>query len=403
MTRLVRRVVKAVAARLSAGYTSRAKDLLTVFALVSALVAAVLLGTLFEARFGRGHVYADFADTVSRGFARGGVDEAQLMHGCFTGMVESLGDPYSEFMAPAKARDNSVRSSGEEPFTGIRVGLDAGRPVVIGVADSSPADEAGLKEGDLLVTASGEPVPPEERAAAALVVGPAGVPIVLVVERPGEGTREVTVTPRLVPSNPIRLEFVSWEGERFAHLFVPVFSGRTGKDFPGVVDRLLAMKPDGVVLDLRGNPGGTLESARVVAGAWVGQKTVYVLRDASGNSSVYGGVGDARLASYRTVVLVDGDSASAAEVVAGALQDHKLARVVGGRTFGKGVAQSFVAMEGGFVLKLTTALWFTPNGNSIDGVGITPDEEVEPGCFLGFGSVKDRQLGHAFVWLATGE
>jgi carboxyl-terminal processing protease len=302
------------------------------------------------------------------------------------GMLKSL-DPYSEFFSAEEYKKFNEAVTGS--FVGIGAGLekndDASLPGISFVIPGSPAAQAGLKAGDRVKEVDG--------TSAALLTTDE-----LVSKIRGQAGTSVTLTiVRTDPASPTPLEFkvtVQRAPVESVNILAKMLPGQTGYVYYGefrphstdalldAIDKLKAQGAKSLILDLRMNPGGALDDAGEIAGAFLRKgQAIVTLRDRDGNEAKGVAGEDGRFADLPLKVLVDGGSASASEIFAGAMQDHKRAVIYGERTFGKGVGQSVIPVEDGSVLKLTTFHWFTPDGHSIQkdasGVGgITPDIQI---------------------------
>ncbi|MEK7518864.1 MAG: S41 family peptidase [Patescibacteria group bacterium] len=302
------------------------------------------------------------------------VDNAKLFYGAVSGLVRSLGDPYSTFFTPeaATAFKNDLDLSIEG--IGAEIGYKEKRPAIIAPLPSSPAEKIGLKAGDFLLTV-------DERDVTALTIdeivgyirGKAGTKVTITVVRTA---KELSFT---VQRERITIASVTTRRlkDNIALVQVVSFNEETLPKFDTIVRGLLLDKPKGIILDLRNNPGGLLDVSVDLTGEFIGKQVVVKERDAAGKERSDSADRDARLPLTPLVVLVNGGSASASEIVAGALQDSKRATIVGTKTFGKGSVQTLEPLPDGSQLKLTIAKWFTPLGRTIDGSGITPDVVVE--------------------------
>jgi carboxyl-terminal processing protease len=300
------------------------------------------------------------------------VSERDLIRAAIRGMLELLDDPYAAYLDPTAAQEARDLATGS--FVGIGVWL---RPAEDGlevgsVLGGSPARDAGIVPGDLLVAADGHPLRGlSAEEAGRFIRGPEGTTVALVV-RSGDQEREVEVARERMAFDDVQ-----------ARLAAPVVAhARVLQIGEGVADRLrrrleelLAQGAQAVILDLRGNPGGLAEEAAEVAGLFVEDGPVARFRDGDGELPA---TGDA-LAPLPLAVLVDGSTASAAELVAGAVQDHGRGVIVGTQTFGKGAVLAVSDLAEGAAVQFTTAEFLTPDGHVIEGRGIVPDVPVLPG------------------------
>ncbi|PIT86684.1 MAG: S41 family peptidase [Candidatus Magasanikbacteria bacterium CG10_big_fil_rev_8_21_14_0_10_43_6] len=320
-------------------------------------------------------------DMVKEQYVDQPVDDVDLFYAATAGLVDGLGDPYSVYFPPTEAKAFADDLSGEFEGIGAEIGIRDGLLTVIAPLPTSPAEQSGIRAGDIVFAIDGtEAFDMSVEEAVRLIRGPGGTSVVLTVRHLGsEVAEDITIT-RATISVPT----ISWDiyDGNIGYVQVSYFNEETLSEFDDAVQEILRKGPSGVVLDLRGNPGGFLDTSVRIASEWIESGAIVRERFQSGETSEYTSVGKHRLVSMPTVVLVDAGSASASEIVAGALQDYDAATIVGVQTFGKGSVQNFEILPDGSALKLTIAKWQTPDGREIDGEGITPDtivEEVLPG------------------------
>lgn len=302
------------------------------------------------------------------------VSRDKLERAAITGMLNVLDDPWSRYYAPPDYR--SYRSALAGQYSGVGVWLEQrrGQVVVSEVQPGSPASKAGVRQGDRLVRVAGRPVDTAVRDAVGWLRGRSGTSVAVTVARDGD-FRDLVIA-----RQPIRTSAVTVEHLEDGVLLVDVgeFTRGVGRR---VRQAVMAGSPDpraGVVLDLRGNPGGLLSEAVETASVFLDGGTVVSYERRGHGRRVLRAVGQGDTATP-LVVLVDGGSASAAEVVAGALQDRNRAVIVGARTVGKAMVQQAYPLDDGSALKLTVGRYYTPDGRSIGRRGITPDVYVAPG------------------------
>ena len=303
----------------------------------------------------------------------GTLDAGKLTDGAARGMVTAAGDKYTVFMDKDEAEQFNKDLRGEISGIGCEIGVRGDRATVLRVLDDSPAEAAGVRPGDVFVSVNGESVDAmDATTVASKVRGEKDTTVKLTMQR-GEEQKEFTITRAQVTDASVRW---SIDGD-IGTITMSRFDDDTGKLANQAAAEFKARSVKGVILDLRGNGGGYLNAAVDVAGIWLDNKVVVTEKS---NGKVTGtektGSG-APLAGVKTVVLVNGASASASEIVAGALQDHKAAILVGEKTFGKGTVQKVVNLLDGRLLKVTIARWYTPNGKNITKEGISPDKKVE--------------------------
>lgn len=303
------------------------------------------------------------------------VDTEALAQGAVRGMVEALGDPYTSYL-DTEAYQLSLRSL-EGSFEGIGAYVtikDEQLMIIAPIADS-PADRAGIRAGDIILEVDGQSTTGMNLAEAVLLVqGPEGTRVDLLVLHEGETEPELISIIRAV----IEVPSVEFEmREEIAYIIISHFSERTTGELLPVMEAIVQQGAEGIVLDLRSNPGGLLDTVVDVAGFFLEEGVVVDVVDNKGNHDVYrvevGGI----TTDLPLVVLVDEYSASASELLAGALQDYERATIAGARTFGKGSVNILRRLGDGSGLYITNARWFTPNGRLIEGEGIYPDYELE--------------------------
>lgn len=303
------------------------------------------------------------------------VSDKDLYYGALKGLVSGLHDPYSVYFDPDEAR--KFNEDLNESFVGIgaQIGIKGERLTVVAPLDDSPAQKAGLLPGDWIVSIDKlETLGMSVEEAVSKIRGEAGTEVVLQISRKGlDLLKEIKII-----RQKITVDSVKWKIEDGDLMVISIstFNGDTASLFTSAIQEALSKNVKGIVLDLRSNPGGLLTSAVDVASAWVGYEPI-VSEKGQSASNVINGVTAPRLHGIPTVVLVDGGSASASEIVAGALQDYGYAKLIGTTTFGKGSVQDYQELPDGSAIKVTTAEWFTPKGKNINKTGIEPDIKVE--------------------------
>lgn len=342
----------------------------------STLIAPVALPPVLPPDDAR--VLAEILERVKREYVEP-VSDRQLMDNAVRGMLAEL-DPHSQFLNAREYEEIRINTSGTYTGVGLELQPDDGRVGVVTPIEGTPAYRAGIKPGDAILTIDGNPVDHSNVSEAILRMrGPAGSHVLLTVAREGHAEPLAFNLQRsAVDVHSVRARML--EGG-YGYVRISQFSDTTGKDLRHSLLQLNRETEGGIrglVLDLRDNPGGVLDAAVDVADSFLEEGLIVTAsgrtRDATFRHDA--APGDL-LAGAPLVVLVNGGSASASEIVAGALQDHRRATIVGTRTFGKGSVQTVMPLSGGRAIKLTTSRYFTPSGVSIQGQGITPDVELD--------------------------
>ncbi len=300
------------------------------------------------------------------------VSEKAMYYGSIAGMVASLNDPYSTYFTPEESQSFDEQLAGS--FFGIGAQLDTkeGRIVVVASLPGTPADRAGLRSGDAIVAidaTSTEGMSVDE--AVTHIRGPKGTSVSLSILRGNVEEPQVISMVR----DEISVDSVKYtmKDDHVAVIDISMFNEDTSSLFAEAASSAVKDGATSIVLDLRNNPGGLLDAAIDLAGYWIPKGGTAVIEDIRGEQSSYPTSGSAQLRDIPTVVLVNGGSASASEILSGALQDAQEATIVGEQTFGKGCVQEFHDLPDGGAVKITVARWLTPLGRSIDKQGITPD------------------------------
>lgn len=308
------------------------------------------------------------------------VDDRKLMHSAIRGLLFDL-DPHSVYLDKVAADDFDEQARGA--YDGIGVELQRqpdGTLRVISPIDDTPAARAGIKAGDLIVAIDGKPFKPDEGDSSGPLRGAPGSKVVLSIVRAGKDKPfDVTVARETIRIASVRSRMLE---PGYGYLRISAFQADTAADFETQVEKLKTQaggKLRGLVIDLRSNPGGLLTSAVQIADDLLEKGKIVSTRGRIAISDAeFGATPGDRLDGAPVVVLVDAGSASASEVLAGALRDNGRARVVGSRTFGKGSVQTVLPLDNGDSVKLTTARYFTPSGKSIQALGIVPDVALHP-------------------------
>jgi carboxyl-terminal processing protease len=302
------------------------------------------------------------------------VSEKDLFYGALRGLVSGVDDPYSVFFDPEDTELFNEEFDGTFSGVGMEIGIRDSQLQVIAPLPDTPAERAGIRTGDKIFAIDGfDTAGMSVEDAVMKIRGEVGTAVVLMISH--DDVREVTELS--IIREVIKVDSVKWSiSNGIATITITSFNDDTAKLFNSAAQETLTADVDGIVLDLRNNPGGRLDTAVGVASEWVNGRTVVIQR-LMGVDKATNGSGTPRFAGIPTVVLVNGGSASASEIVAGALKDYDFATIVGETTFGKGSVQDYQMLPDGSSVKLTVAEWLTPLGNSINETGIEPDVAVE--------------------------
>jgi carboxyl-terminal processing protease len=333
----------------------------------------------------------DTYDTIIKRFAGGTVDRDAMIRGAIKGMVDSLGDPYSAYLTPDEYRQGLQDLSGQFEGIGAEIGTHDAKGatsdcstlgpdcqlVVVSPIEGSPAETAGLKAGDVIVAVDGNSLDGlTVDGARDKIRGKKGTEVTLTIVRGNAKPMDVKVVRDVIISKEVITKDLA--GGKVGYIAVTGFSDNSASKFHDALQADLKAGKKEIILDLRGNPGGYVTAARAIASEFIKDGPIFWEEDSTGKQTETPatGTGIATDASIKLVVLVDKGSASASEIVAGALQDRKRATVVGETSFGKGTVQQWIQLQDGSALKLTIAKWLTPDKRWIHHVGIIPDVPV---------------------------
>ena len=307
------------------------------------------------------------------------VEDKDLLENAIRGMLTGL-DPHSSYLDAEQFKELQVGTTGQFGGLGIEVGMEDGFVKVIAPIDDTPAQRAGVKAGDLVIRLDDTPVKGMTLSDAVKVMrGKPGTDIKLTIVREGmDKPLQITITRDIIKVKSVKYRMLEPE---YGYLRISQFQSKTANNLVKAMDALKKENDGplkGLILDLRNNPGGVLNGAVAVSDAFLEKGLIVYTEGRLPDSSLrFNATPDDVSDGAPIVVLVNQGSASASEIVAGALQDHKRALIIGAQTFGKGSVQTILPLSGGTALKLTTARYYTPSGRSIQAEGITPDIELE--------------------------
>lgn len=305
------------------------------------------------------------------------LNSQQRLYGAIKGMVNSVGDPYSVFFDPQESRDFNTEMEGSFEGIGAELGIRDDILTVVAPIDGMPAQKAGLRAGDKIFKIDGEMTSDLTiDDAVNKIRGPKGTDVTLTIVRNGDSkTQDITII-----RGTIELKSVSYEKKEdgIGYVRISKFSQDTDKEFNKEATKMLADNVKGIVLDLRNNPGGYLDVSVKIASKFIPKDKIAVIeRGRDGKENNYKTLGGDIFSEIPIVVLINEGSASASEILAGALRDDRGIKLIGEKSFGKGSVQTLEDFNDGSSLKVTIAKWFTPSGQSIHEVGLEPDIKVE--------------------------
>ncbi|MBU4030558.1 S41 family peptidase [Patescibacteria group bacterium] len=310
---------------------------------------------------------------------RSDLDKQNMVYGAISGLLGSLDDPYSVFMPPQESKKFMDDIKGSFEGIGAEIGIRKGILTVISPLEGNPAKKAGLMAGDKILKVD-ETITSDLTLdeAVNLIRGEGGTEVVLLIARDGlDETKEIKII-----RDVIQIPIIKWEikdGD-IAYIQLYHFTENSAREFEKTIREVLKLNPEGLVLDVRNNPGGYLEVAVDIASWFLPKGETVVIEDFGDNGEEnirYRSRGYGALENLPTIVLINEGSASASEILAGALRDIKGIKLVGEKSFGKGSVQQMEKLDGGSSIKITIAKWLTPLGTNINKEGIAPDVEVE--------------------------
>ncbi|MCX6760494.1 MAG: S41 family peptidase, partial [Candidatus Nealsonbacteria bacterium] len=309
---------------------------------------------------------------------RDNIDTQQMIYGAISGMINSLKDPYTIFLEPSDAKRFIEDVKGTFEGVGMEIGIQKEQLQVVSPLEGSPAQKAGLRAGDKILKINGtSTVDMTTEEAVNLIRGPKGTEVVLNIFRDDwKEPKDIKIIREM-----INVPSVKWEMKEgdIAYVELYQFSENASYEFRKAVIEILGSSAKKIVLDLRNNPGGYLEVSQEIAGWFLENGQVVTIEDFGGKQEqeIYKTNGSANLLPYPVVILINQGSASASEILAGALRDNRGIKLIGETSFGKGSVQEMQDLIGGSSLKITVARWLTPKGESISEKGLDPDIKVE--------------------------
>ncbi len=330
----------------------------------------------------------------------GDISSEKQSEGAIAGMVASLGDPYTTYLTKQQNSELNSQLNGKLSGIGIEVGLKNNRLTVIAPIDGTPAQKAGLRAGDIIASVDGvDTSSMTVDEAVSKIRGSKGTQVKLTIVRPGSSPQEITIT-----REDITVPSVSYEmkNNSVGYIKIRTFGADTDKAVENAASSLVAQGAKSLVIDVRDNPGGYLDSVVKISSNFIKSGTIVAEKSRNSQDKTFNASGSGKYTNIPIVVLINNGSASASEILAGALHDNGRAILVGEKTYGKGSVQEVVCLSGnalssecdGDSLKVTVAHWYTPKGVNISKEGIAPDQEVKL-TTEDYNSGKDPQLQKA--------
>lgn len=311
------------------------------------------------------------------------INQNELIYGAAKGMVESLEDPYTSFFDPEETKTFRDDISGYFEGIGMQIEVKNSRLKVVAPLENTPAQRAGILAGDEILKVDGKSTSGMSvDEAVTIIKGPKGTEVVLTIYRKDwNDTRDFKITRDTIRVPSLEISFKELNGKKTAHLKIFQFSDIVYSDFQKAAREISSQNVQGIILDLRNNPGGLLDQAQNIAGWFLKSREIVLkeeLRKGDGYEiKDYLSWGPSNFASKPVVVLINQGSASASEILAAALRDNRNAVIIGETSFGKGKVQQLFSLNDKSSIKITIANWLTPKGEQIDGNGITPDIEIK--------------------------
>ncbi len=327
----------------------------------------------------------------------GDINVQDFVYGSISGLFNSTGDPYTEFLKPKDNERFKDDISGEFEGIGIEISSVNNLPTVVAPLPDSPAEKAGIKAKDVISEVDGTPTADLAfNEVIDKIRGEKGTQVKIKISREGEkGLIEFSVVRGSIKVSSVTNKVQKYKGKTISEIKIRQFGDDTESLFNEALAEAEKQRSSAIVLDLRNNPGGYLETSVSMASNFLDGGVVVTEVDKSGNKKDFKTNKRAKFKDVKLIVLVNGGSASASEIVSGALKDRKRATIIGSKTFGKGSVQVLENLSDGSAVKITVAKWLTPNGSHIDKIGIEPDIAIEDNDNTEEDEVLDRALEYA--------
>lgn len=308
------------------------------------------------------------------------IDPQQVLYGAIQGAVSAAGDEYTQFFDPKEYSQFKTDLQGSFSGIGAEIGMRDDNVVIVAPLADSPAEKAGIQANDIIVSINGESTSGlGVDEAVSKIRGAEGTEVTLSLYREGGAAPfDVKVTRQKIEIKSVKLEYKDYNGKRIALITISRFGDDTKELFAAAVTDVVKNNPAGIIVDLRNNPGGYLDTSVDVASEWLENGKLVVKEEHSEKDAIlYNSSGENRLGNFKTILLINGGSASASEILAGALRDNSKATLIGEKSFGKGSVQELIQLGNDSAVKVTVAKWITPNGQHLDHDGLEPDIKVE--------------------------
>jgi len=312
-------------------------------------------------------------DLIHQNYVDQPVDNTKLVQGAIRGMLDALGDPHTGYWTPQETTDANMAMQGEYDGIGAYVDTRGEYLTITKPIPGYPAEQAGLQIGDQIISVDGQDVTGMDPDLVRMtkVMGPAGTDVHLTINRAGvDQPLEFTITRAHIVIPSVTSKMLD---NNFAYIQITVFGNTTASDFHDQLSQLIAQNPSGIILDLRDNGGGYLDAGVSVASEFIDHGVILYEQIGDGSRTDYPAVPGGLATTIPLVVLVNENTASASEIVSGAIQDDGRGKLVGVLTYGKGSVQNWIPLSDGGTARITIAKWLTPNGRTIDKIGLTPD------------------------------
>ncbi|MDP2995230.1 MAG: S41 family peptidase [Anaerolineales bacterium] len=315
-------------------------------------------------------------DLVHQNYVDQPVDETKLVQGAIRGMLDALGDPHTGYWTPQETTDANMSMQGEYDGIGAYVDTRGDYLTITKPISGYPAEQAGLQMGDQIIAVDGTDVTGMDPDLVRMtkVMGPAGTDVHLTIHREGvDQPLEFTITRAHIVIPSVTSKMLD---NNIAYIQITVFGDNTASNFHDQLSQLMAQNPSGMILDLRDNGGGYLDAGIAIASEFIDHGVIVTEQYGDGTKDPHNATPGGLATTIPLVVLVNGNTASASEIVSGAIQDDGRGKLVGVLTYGKGSVQNWIPLSDGGTARITIAKWLTPNGRTIDKIGLTPEVVV---------------------------